>query len=395
MKLRSVDYGSLKGKKVLVRVDFNVPLKNGSVTDDTRIKAHKSTIKKLQDSGAIVAMVSHLGRPKGKTDPKYTLEQIVPAVESVLGPLTFVKDCVGDAVKDAVSKASSGDLLLLENTRFYPEEEKNDEAFSKKMASPFDAFVLDAFSASHRAHSSTVGVQSLLKSYSGELLENEISSLSRVQENPEKPFVLILGGAKVSDKIGVIENLMEKASSILILGGMSFTFLKASGASVGNSLVDSEHLEFAKSMMEKAKSLGVKVVLPKDTAIGSSVESNGGDFKIVSAEAIPDGMMGLDIGPETVKLCSETLKGAKTILWNGPAGVFENQVYAKGTLGICQAVADATVKGAFSVVGGGDTASAVSSMGFKDKMSHVSTGGGASLEFCEGKVLPGVAPLIQ
>lgn len=395
MKLRSPDYGSMKGKRVLVRVDFNVPLKNGSVSDDKRIRAHKPTIEKLRDSGAIVAMVSHLGRPKGKADPKYTLEQIIPGVESVLGPVTFVRDCVGKPVEDAVSSASAGDLLLLENTRFHGEEEKNDSQFSKLMAAPFEAFVLDAFSASHRAHCSTVGVQSFLESYSGGLLEHEIQSLSRVRDNPDKPFVLILGGAKVSDKIGVIENLMNKASLILILGGMAFTFLKASGGSVGRSLVDTDHLDFAKAMMAKAKDLGVAVLLPKDTAIGASVDSGGEDFEVVSALAIPDGMMGLDIGPETVNSFKEHLQGAKTILWNGPAGVFENPVYSKGTSGICQAVADATKKGAFSVVGGGDTASAVSSMGFADKMSHVSTGGGASLEFCEGKVLPGVAPLME
>ncbi len=385
----------MKNKKVLVRVDFNVPMREGIVTDDTRIRAHRATIENLLRSGAVVAMVSHLGRPKGKPDPKYSLRQIVPAVKSVLGPVSFVDACVGKTVEDALSSAASGTLLLLENTRFHQEEEKNDREFSKLMAAPFDAFVLDAFSASHRAHCSTVGVQSFLPSFSGQLLGDEINALSKVRDDPDKPFVLILGGAKVSDKIGVIENLMNRASTVLILGGMAFTFLRIAGGSVGRSLIDEDHLDFARDMMVKAQSLGVSVVLPKDVAIASSLESHGEDLSIVSADAIPDDMMGLDIGPETVKLFGEYLRGAKTILWNGPAGVFETPAFAKGTMGICQAVAEATEKGAFSVVGGGDTASAVSSMGFSDRMSHVSTGGGASLEFCEGKSLPGVAPLVE
>lgn len=394
MELRPIDYSDLQGKKVLVRVDFNVPLKNGAVSDDTRIKAHKETVEALKNAGAIVALVSHLGRPKGKPNREYSLKQLVPAVESVLGPISFVEDCIGDLVAEAVREAQPGDLLLLENSRFHLGEEKNDEDLSKKMASPFDLFVLDAFSAAHRAHCSTVGVQSFLPSYGGQLLSDEISCLSQVRDNPERPFTLILGGAKVSDKIGVIENLMDKVSSIVIGGGMAFTFLKVKGGSVGNSLVDEGNLTFAKEMLDKAKNSNVSVFLPVDVVAAPSPDSSESDSMVVPSDDIPEGMMGLDIGPETVSQFSKAIEGSRTILWNGPSGVFENPAFSSGTLGICQAVALETERGAFSVVGGGDTAAAVGSMGFADRVSHVSTGGGASLEFCEGKLLPGVAPLV-
>lgn len=394
MDLRPVDFDGLKGKKVLVRVDFNVPLKDGEVSDDTRIRAHKATVDGLKAAGAIVALVSHLGRPKGKPNQAYTLRQVVPAVESVLGPVVFIDDCIGDPVADGMKDARPGDIFLLENTRFYSEEEKNDRDMSEKMASPFDAFVLDAFSAAHRAHCSTVGVQDFLPSYAGKLLCDEISSLSQVRDNPKKPFTLILGGAKVSDKIAVIENLMDKVSSIVIGGGMAFTFIKVKGGSVGNSLVDEGNLAFARDMLEKAERAGVAVVLPVDVVAAPSLDSSEADSIVVPSDSIPEGMMGLDVGPETISQFSKALEGSQTILWNGPAGVFENPVFSEGTLGICRSVATETAKGAFSVVGGGDTAAAVTSMGFVDKVSHVSTGGGASLEFCEGKLLPGVAPLV-
>lgn len=394
MELRPVDFHNLKGKKVLVRVDFNVPLKNGVISDDTRIRAHRATVEGLIKAGAIVGLASHLGRPKGKANQDYSLRQVISVVDPILGPVTFIEDCVGESVVSGLKNAKPGSLFLLENTRFYPEEEKNDQDFSKKMASPFDFFVLDAFSAAHRAHSSTTGVQEFLPSFAGNLLCDELSSLSKVRDNPEKPFALILGGAKVSDKIGVIENLMDKVSSIIIGGGMAFTFLKVKGGSVGNSIVDEGNLDFAKDMLDKAKKSGVSVYLPTDVVAAPSLESSQAESMVVPADSIPEGMMGLDIGPETVLSFSKALGGSKTILWNGPAGVFENPVFSNGTLELCKAVASETEKGAFSVVGGGDTAAAISSMGYVDKVSHVSTGGGASLEFCEGKILPGVAPLI-
>lgn len=395
MELRTVDFDSIRGKRVLVRVDFNVPLKNGAVSDDTRIRAHRDTVERLRKSGAIVALVSHLGRPKGKPNQDYSLKQVLSAAESVLGPISFVDDCVGKAVSDALEGAVPGSLFLLENTRFYAEEEKNDQAFSKEMAIPFDLFVLDAFSAAHRAHSSTVGVQAFLPSFAGKLLCDEITSLAQVRDNPKRPFALILGGAKVSDKIGVIENLMDKVSSIFIGGGMAFTFIKVGGGAIGSSIVDENNLNFARDMLNKAQNSGVTVFLPVDVVAASSTDSDAVESIIVPADSIPQGMMGLDIGPETIASFSKGLEGSKTILWNGPSGVFENEAFSSGTLAICEAVASETNKGAFSVVGGGDTAAAVASMGFVDRVSHVSTGGGASLEFCEGKVLPGVAPLIR
>ncbi|MCF4150518.1 phosphoglycerate kinase [Dethiosulfovibrio sp. F2B] len=392
MNLRTPDYGSLRGKKVLVRVDFNVPLKDGIVSDDTRIRAHLPTLKALKDAGAIVALASHLGRPKGKINPEFSLKAVVPAAEKLLGTIEFVEDCVGPKVEKAL-KNSTGKILLLENTRFHKEEEANDPDFSRSMAAPFEVFLLDAFSASHRAHASTVGVQEHLDSYAGYLLDEEIAALSKVRDHSEPPFVLVLGGAKVSDKIGVIDNLMSKVSSIVIGGGMAFTFLKAKGGAVGRSLLDEGHLEFAASMLEKAANSGVTMELPVDVVAATSIEDLSG-LTSCPADGIPDDLMGLDIGPESVKAFSKIIEGAKTILWNGPSGVFEVETFSRGTKGLCDAVAKATSQGAFSVVGGGDTASAVSSMGYRSKVSHVSTGGGASLEFCEGKVLPGIAPLI-
>lgn len=393
MKLRSIDYSSVKGTKVLVRVDFNVPLKDGVVTDDSRIMAYKETVQLLQKAGAKVALISHLGRPKGHVVPELSLINILGSVRKILGNVEFIPACTGNLVSEAMDKLSDGDLVLLENSRFYPEESENDEHFSRSIAEPFDAFVLDAFSVSHRGHATTLGVQSYLPSYAGELLKKEIESLSMVRDKAKVPFVLILGGAKVKDKIAVIKNLMPKLSSILICGGMAFTFLKAAGYEIGRSLLDESHLEFAGVMLKKAREMGVNVLLPEDIVVSSSIEDEDSS-SVVDVSSIPENMMGLDIGPDTVEQFSNVLDGARTILWNGPAGVFEVPAFSTGTKGLCQAVIKSTSKGAFSVVGGGDTAAAAKILGFSDGFSHVSTGGGASLEFCEGKILPALKPLI-
>lgn len=390
MKLRTFEASDVAGKKVLMRVDFNVPFKNGVVTDDARIMAHIPTLKKLLDAGAKVALASHFGRPKGKVDPAFSLSQIVPDVEKAYNlKVKFIDDCVGDKVKAALDNLKTGEIILLENTRFYPEEQKNDAEFAKKMAAPFDVFVMDAFSASHRADVSTAGVIPLLKSFAGELLMREAEMLGAVSENPAKPYVLILGGAKVSDKIAVVGNLLDKANKILIGGGMAYTFLKAQGHEIGKSLCEEDRLEFAKETLAKAASMGVKVLLPVDNIVASGLDDT--KTEVITGD-VPAEKMGLDIGPETAKLFAEALKGAKSVLWNGPMGVFENAAFAEGTKLLCQAVADCTAEGAVTVIGGGDTAAAVRKFGFADKVSHVSTGGGASLEYCEGKKLPGMAP---
>ena len=375
-----------------MRVDFNVPFKNGKVTDNARILAHTSTLKKLLDAGAKVALVSHFGRPKGKVDPAFSLSQIVPDVEKAYGlKVVFVDDCVGDKVAEAVNNLKSGEIVVLENSRFHPEEQKNDPEFAKKMAAPFDVFVMDAFSASHRADVSTCGViDYVAKSFAGDLLQREAEMLGAVSETPAKPYVLILGGAKVSDKIAIVGNLLNKATTILIGGGMAYTFLKAQGKEIGKSLCDSERLDFARDTLKQAAEMGVKILLPVDSVIASGLDAS--DVSVTSVDNIPADKMGLDIGPETIKLFTKALEGAKSILWNGPMGVFEDEKFAKGTSELAQAVAAMTNKGAVTVIGGGDTASAVRQFGAADKVSHVSTGGGASLEYCEGKKLPGMYP---
>lgn len=393
MKLKTFAPSDVAGKKVLMRVDFNVPFKNGKVTDNARILAHTSTLKKLLDAGAKVALVSHFGRPKGKVDPAFSLSQIVPDVEKAYGlKVVFVDDCVGEKVAAAVDALKPGEIVMLENSRFHPEEQKNDPEFSKKMAAPFDVFVMDAFSASHRADCSTSGVIPFVKAaFAGDLLMREGDMLGAVSENPAKPYVLILGGAKVSDKIDIVGNLLNKATTILIGGGMAYTFLKAQGKEIGKSLCDAERLDFAKDTLKKAADMGVKILLPVDSVVASAIDAS--DTEVVSSDAMPADKMGLDIGPETVKLFVAALDGAKSILWNGPMGVFEDPKFAEGTKKLAEAVADMTQKhGTVSVIGGGDTASAVRQFKVADKVSHVSTGGGASLEFCEGKELPGMAP---
>ena len=394
MRLKTFSPSDVAGKKVLVRVDFNVPLADGRVGDDTRIKAHLPTLTALRDAGAKIALVSHLGRPKGTVNLKYTLEPVGEELAKLTGwPVRFVSDCIGEKVDEAVADWKDGEVLLLENVRFHPEEEKNDMEFAKKLVKNFDVFVMDAFSAAHRAHASTRAAAELIPSFSGKLIDREITMLSAARDEPKKPFVLILGGAKVSDKIAVVENMLKKADTILIGGGMAFTFLKAQGLEIGKSLCETEKLDFAAKMLEEAKALGVKILLPVDAVVAPEFKADA-PAKAVKADAIPQDEMGLDIGPETAELFAKDILAAKTVLWNGPMGVFEMPAFAKGTEAVAKALADATANGALTVVGGGDSAAAIALFKMEDKVSHVSTGGGASLEFFEGKSLPGIEPYV-
>ena len=394
MRLKTFSPSDVAGKKVLVRVDFNVPLAEGRVSDDTRIKAHLPTLTALRDAGAKIALVSHLGRPKGTVNLKYTLEPVGEELAKLTGwPVRFVPDCIGEKVDEAVADWKDEEVLLLENVRFYPEEEKNDMEFAKKLVKDFDVFVMDAFSAAHRAHASTRAAAELIPSFSGKLIDREITMLSAARDEPKKPFVLILGGAKVSDKIAVVENMLKKADTILIGGGMAFTFLKAQGLEIGKSLCETEKLDFAAKMLEEAKALGVKIFLPVDAVVAPEFKADA-PAKTVKSDAIPQDEMGLDIGPETAELFTNEILAAKTVLWNGPMGVFEMPAFAKGTEAVAKALAGATEKGALTVVGGGDSAAAIALFKMEDKVSHVSTGGGASLEFFEGKSLPGIEPYV-
>lgn len=394
MRLKTFSPSEVAGKKVLVRVDFNVPLADGQVSDDTRIKAHLPTLTALRDAGAKVALVSHLGRPKGTVNLKYTLEPVGKELAKLTGwTVRFVPDCIGEKVDEAVANWKDGEVLLLENVRFYPEEEKNDMEFAKKLVKDFDVFVMDAFSAAHRAHASTRAAAELIPSFSGKLIDREITMLSAARDEPKKPFVLILGGAKVSDKIAVVENMLKKADTILIGGGMAFTFLKAQGLEIGKSLCETEKLDFAAKMLEEAKTLGVKILLPVDAVVAPEFKADA-PAKAVKTDAIPQDEMGLDIGPETAKLFTKEILAAKTVLWNGPMGVFEMPAFAMGTEAVAKALAEATANGALTVVGGGDSAAAIAQFKMEDKVSHVSTGGGASLEFFEGKSLPGIEPYV-
>lgn len=394
MRLKTFSPSDVAGKKVLVRVDFNVPLAGGRVSDDTRIKAHLPTLTALREAGAKIALVSHLGRPKGTVNLKYTLEPVGEELAKLTGwPVRFVSDCIGEKVDEAVADWKDGEVLLLENVRFHPEEEKNDMEFAKKLVKNFDVFVMDAFSAAHRAHASTRAAAELIPSFSGKLIDREITMLSAARDEPKKPFVLILGGAKVSDKIAVVENMLKKADTILIGGGMAFTFLKAQGLEIGKSLCETEKLDFAAKMLEEAKALGVKILLPVDAVVAPEFKADA-PAKAVRADAIPQDEMGLDIGPETAELFAKEILAAKTVLWNGPMGVFEMPAFAKGTEAVAKALAGATANGALTVVGGGDSAAAIALFKMEDKVSHVSTGGGASLEFFEGKSLPGIEPYV-
>lgn len=386
------DY-NFQGKKVLVRCDFNVPLdENQNITDDRRIRSSLPTIQYLIEEGARVILMSHLGRPKGEANPKFSLLPVANRLSELLEKeVVFAKDdlVISQAVKDKIDELKDGDVALLENTRFRKEEEKNDENFAKELASLGETYVNDAFGTSHRAHASNVGVSSYLPSAVGFLVEKEISIMGKALEDPERPFVAILGGAKVSDKIGVIENLLDKVDSILIGGGMAYTFLKAQGYEIGQSLLEEDKMDLALSLIEKAKEKGVKLLLPVDITIAKEFK-NDTEIRIAGIDSIPEDWMGLDIGPKTLKLFSEEISKAKTVIWNGPTGVFEMENFSKGTYGIAKALVDSD---ATTIVGGGDSASAVEKAGYAAQITHVSTGGGASLELLEGKVLPGIAAI--
>lgn len=388
------DY-NYEGKKVLVRCDFNVPMdENKNITDDIRITSSLPTIKYLIENGAKVILMSHLGRPKGEANPKYSLVPVAKRLSELLGKnVLFAQDdmVVSERVKDMLKDMKNGDVALLENTRYRKEEEKNGEEFSKDLASLGELYVNDAFGTSHRAHASNVGVSTYLPSAVGFLVEKEISIMGKALEEPERPFLAILGGAKVSDKIGVIENLINKVDSIIVGGGMAFTFLKAQGYNIGTSLLEEDKIELAKSLLEKAKANNVSLLLPVDIVVAREFK-NDTEFKTVNIDNIPDDMMGLDIGEESIKLFSDEIRKAKTIVWNGPMGVFEMDNFNKGTFAIAKALAESD---GITIIGGGDSASAVEKAGVADKVTHVSTGGGASLELLEGKVLPGIAAISE
>ena len=389
MNKKTVEDLQVKGKRVLVRCDFNVPLKDGEITDESRIVAALPTIKKLMKDGGRLILCSHLGKPK-EPDASLTLAPVARRLSEHLGTeVVFAADdtVVGDNARKAVSEMKDGDVILLQNTRFRKEETKNIEAFSKDLAGLADVFVNDAFGSSHRAHCSTVGVTEFIKeSAVGYLMEKEIEFLGNAVNNPTRPFAAILGGAKVSDKIAVINNLLEKVDTLIIGGGMAYTFMKAQGFEVGNSLLEEEKIEYSKEMIEKAKIKGVKFLLPVDTVIVKEFK-NDTEFKTVESSKIESGWMGVDIGEKTREIFTDALKGAKTVVWNGPMGVFEFENFAKGTIAVAKALAEID---ATTVIGGGDSAAAVNLLGLGDKMTHISTGGGASLEFLEGKELPGV-----
>ncbi len=392
--LASLTSADLAGKKVLVRVDFNVPQdETGKITDDTRIRAALPTINYLSDAGARVILTSHFGRPKGVTE-SLRLNPVAVRLSELLGkPVVKTDDCIGDAVAAQVNALNNGDVALLENVRFYPEEEKNDPEFAKKLASLADIYVNDAFGTAHRAHASTEGVTKYIStSVAGFLLDKELQYLSGAIDNPQRPLAAIVGGSKVSSKIGVIETLLDKVDVLLIGGGMIFTFYKARGLSVGKSLVEEDKLELARALEVKAKERGVKLLLPTDVVVADNFKPDA-NAQTVSIENIPDGWMGLDIGPDSVKVFQDALADCKSVIWNGPMGVFEFDKFAVGTEAIAHTLAGLTEKGTITIIGGGDSVAAVEKVGVAEKMSHISTGGGASLELLEGKILPGIAAL--
>lgn len=387
---KSVEDIDVKGKRVLVRCDFNVPLKDGVITDDKRIRESLATIQYLIDNGARVILCSHLGRPKGEFNMAFSLAPVAGRLSELLGkPVAMAADVIGPDAHAKAAALGDGDVMLLENVRFHAEEEKNDADFAGELASLAELYVNDAFGTSHRAHASTAGVAAYLPAVSGYLIRKEIDIMGKALDDPKRPFVAILGGAKVSDKIGVINNLIEKVDTLLIGGGMAYTFMKAQGCSVGNSLLEADKLELANELMEKAHQRDVQFLLPVDNVVGDKFDA---ECKADVADScnIPDGWMGLDIGPKTIELFSQAIIGAGTVVWNGPMGVFEFPRFAKGTEAVAKAVAES---GAVSIIGGGDSAAAVEKLGYADKMTHISTGGGASLEFLEGLELPGIAAL--
>lgn len=382
----------VRSKRVLVRVDYNVPLDaNGNVSDDKRITASLPTINYLLEQGARIILCSHLGRPKGEVKKEFSLAPVAKRLKELLPNVNiyFASDCIGEEAQQKAAALKDGEILLLENLRFHKEEEKNDPEFAKKLASLAEIYVNDAFGTVHRAHASTAGVAAYLPAVAGFLIGKELSIMGGALENPERPFVAILGGAKVADKIGVITNLLNKCDTLLIGGGMAYTFFKAMGYEIGDSLLDAESIDLAKQLMETAKEKGVKLLLPVDTVVAKAFAADA-EHMTVSANAIPAGWQGLDIGEKTRELFAAEIKNAKTVIWNGPMGVFEFPEFAKGTEAVAKACAEC---GGTTIIGGGDSASAVKKLGYADKMTHISTGGGASLEFLEGKVLPGVAAL--
>ncbi len=392
MAKKTIQDIDVSGKRVLVRVDFNVPLaEDGTVSDDKRIVAALPTIRYLLEHNAKVILCSHLGRPKGQVNPKYSLAPVGARLSELLPDtkIWFAEDTVGESAKTAIDDMKDGEIVLLENVRFYPEEEKNDPEFAKKLASLADIFVSDAFGTVHRAHASTAGVAAYLPAVAGFLIGKELGVMGEALDNPKRPFVAILGGAKVADKIGVIKNLLGKCDSLIIGGGMAYTFLKAQGYGIGTSLLDAESIDLAKDIMAEAKAKNVNFLLPIDTVVATEFDANA-EHKVVPSTEIPDGWMGMDIGPKTAELFKKTIVEAATVVWNGPMGVFEFPVFAEGTKKVAEACAECA---GTTIIGGGDSASAVKKLGFADKMTHISTGGGASLEFLEGKTLPGVAVL--
>lgn len=391
---KTIEDIDVAGKKVLVRCDFNVPLKDGEITNDKRIVAALPTIKYLMEHGARVILCSHLGRPKGEYKPEFSLAPVAARLSEYLGKevkLAEDENVVGENAKAMAGALQDGDVMLLENVRYRKEETKNEENFSKELASLAEIFVNDAFGTAHRAHCSTTGVAAYLPAVCGYLIQKEITFMGGALANPKRPLVAILGGAKVSDKIGVITNLLDKCDTLIIGGGMAYTFMKSLGHHIGTSLLEEEQVENAGKMMEDAKAKGVKFLIPVDNKVGKEYDENT-EAMIVNSDEIPDGWMGLDIGPKTQELFTDAIKGAGTIIWNGPMGVSEWDNFAAGTIAVANAVAQS---GAISIVGGGDSVAAVTKLGFSDKMSHISTGGGASLEFLEGKELPGIAALMD
>ena len=393
MNKKTVKDIDVKGKKVLVRCDFNVPLNaDRKITDETRINAALPTIKYLLDEGAAVILCSHLGRPKGKFNPDFSLAPVAESLSEKLGfEVKLAKDVIGEDAQKRAAEVKPGQAILLENVRFHAEEEANDPDFAKKLADLAEIYVSDAFGTVHRAHASTAGVAAYLPAVAGFLIGKELDFLGNAVENPVRPFVAILGGAKVKDKIGVITNLLKKVDTLIIGGGMAYTFQKALGGEIGNSLLDEERIGLAQDLIKTAEEKGVKLLLPVDNVIANDFD-NPTDIKVVACGEIPAGYQGLDIGPKTIELFSDAVKSAKTVVWNGPMGVFEKPEFAKGTLAVATAMAESD---AVTIIGGGDSAAAVTQMGLADRMSHISTGGGASLEFLEGKELPGVACLLD
>ncbi len=393
--MKTVDTYDFSGKRALIRVDFNVPLNEKfEITDETRIKAAVPTISKILKDGGSVVLMSHLGRPKEGPEEKFSLKHLVKNLSEKFGTdVKFADDCIGEEAFALSSDLNPGEILLLENLRFYKEETKGDREFSEELSRHGDVYVNDAFGTAHRAHASTAIVADFFEDkICGYLIQAELVNADKVLKNPERPFTAIMGGAKVSDKILLIEQMLEKVDNLIIGGGMSYTFAVAKGGTVGNSLLEADKVDLCKALLEKAEAKGVKLILPVDTVIADDF-NNDANRKTVEAGSIPDGWMGLDIGPETIKLFSEVIENSKAILWNGPMGVFEFPNFANGTIQVAEAVVKATEKGGFSLIGGGDSASAINNLGYGDKVSHVATGGGALLEYMEGKTLPGVAAL--